>query len=103
RAGHRLALLQRAEARAEELSRLLLLRRTWSAFGTFETSGDVRFSNRPFGVKALSDYPPVRCRCRSRARASLRNRHQAAVVECPPYSALGVKQTRYAQIEVFRV
>ena len=37
---------------------------------------DVRFSNRPFGVKRFSDYPPVQCRCRSRARASLRNRHQ---------------------------
>jgi hypothetical protein len=28
------------------------------------------FSNRPVGVKLLSDYPPVRCRCQSRARAS---------------------------------
>ena len=38
-------------------------------------SSDVRFSNRPTEVKALSDYPPARCRCRSRARASLRTRH----------------------------
>src|SRR3984957_11652895 len=38
---------------------------------------DVRFSNRPFGVKRfLTEYPPPLCRCRSRARASLRNRHQ---------------------------
>ena len=37
---------------------------------------NVRFSNRPFGVKRFSDYPPPRYRCRSRARASLRNRHQ---------------------------
>ena len=35
----------------------------------------VRFSNRPAGGQALSDYPPVQCRCRSRARASLRTRH----------------------------
>ena len=35
------------------------------------------FSNRPFGVKRFSDYPPIQCRCRSRARASLRNRHKA--------------------------
>jgi len=31
-------------------------------------------SNRPFGVKQLSDYRPPQCRCLSRARASLRNR-----------------------------
>src|SRR5580658_7470805 len=38
---------------------------------------DVRFSNRPFGVKRfLTYYAPLRCRYRSRARASLRNRHQ---------------------------
>src|ERR1019366_5788147 len=44
---------------------------------------DVRFSNRPVGVKRfqaishyLSDDPLLQCRCRSRARASLRNRHQ---------------------------
>ena len=36
----------------------------------------VRFSNRPVGVKALTDYPPLQCRCRSRARASLRHRHE---------------------------
>ncbi len=35
-----------------------------------------RFSNRPFWVKRLSDYPPLQCRCLSRARASLRTRHQ---------------------------
>ena len=44
---------------------------------------NVRFSNRPVGVKRfqaishyLSDDPLLQCRCRSRARASLRNRHQ---------------------------
>src|SRR5271170_8073791 len=38
---------------------------------------NVRFSNRPFGVKRfLTDYPPLQRRCRSRARASLRNWHQ---------------------------
>jgi hypothetical protein len=35
----------------------------------------VRFSNRPVGSQALSDYPPSRYRGHSRAHASLRNRH----------------------------
>ena len=37
---------------------------------------DVRFSNRPLGVKRFQALHLLRCRCRSRARASLRNRHQ---------------------------
>ena len=36
---------------------------------------EVRFSNRPVGVKHFQCYPPLQCRCLSRARASLRNRH----------------------------
>jgi hypothetical protein len=39
-------------------------------------SCDVRFSNRPLGVKRFQALHLLRCRCRSRARASLRNRHQ---------------------------
>jgi hypothetical protein len=37
---------------------------------------DVRFSNRPFGVKRFQAVHDWRCRCHSRARASLRNRRQ---------------------------
>jgi hypothetical protein len=37
---------------------------------------DVRFSNRPFGVKHFQTILQCCGRCRSRARASLRNRHQ---------------------------
>jgi hypothetical protein len=33
--------------------------------GTELTSRDVRFSNRPFGGQALSDYPLLQCRCYS--------------------------------------
>jgi hypothetical protein len=40
------------------------------------SSHNVRFSNRPVGVKRVQTFPPLQCRCRSRARASLRNRHQ---------------------------
>jgi hypothetical protein len=36
---------------------------------------DVRFSNRPVGVKRFQTIHLQRCRCHSRARASLRNRH----------------------------
>src|SRR3974377_371440 len=37
---------------------------------------NVRFSNRPAGVKRFEAFPLLQCRCRSRARASLRTRHQ---------------------------
>jgi len=37
---------------------------------------NVRFSNRPAGVKRFQAFPLLQCRCRSRARASLRTRHQ---------------------------
>jgi hypothetical protein len=37
---------------------------------------DVRFSNRPVGVKRFQAIHHYKCRCRPRARASLRNRHQ---------------------------
>src|SRR5262249_312466 len=36
---------------------------------------DVRFSNRPSGVKRFQAIHQLQCRCRSRARASLRTRH----------------------------
>src|SRR3974390_796158 len=39
-------------------------------------SPNVRFSNRPAGVKRFQAFPLLKCRCRSRARASLRTRHQ---------------------------
>ena len=51
-----------------------------SESGPTRTFRDVRFSNRPFGVKrfrTIRDYPRLQCRCRSRARASLRNRPQS--------------------------
>jgi hypothetical protein len=47
-----------------------------SLHGPSATSADVRFSNRPLGVKRFQALHLLRCRCRSRARASLRNRHQ---------------------------
>src|SRR5215831_12156321 len=37
---------------------------------------DVRFSNRPSGVKRFQAIHQLQCRCRSRALASLRTRHQ---------------------------
>jgi hypothetical protein len=40
-------------------------------------SANVRFSNRPDGVKRFSDYPPVQCRCRSRSLLLQRNSYVA--------------------------
>jgi hypothetical protein len=37
---------------------------------------DVRFSNRPSGVKRFQAIHQLQCRCRSRALASLRTRHE---------------------------
>src|SRR5262249_28038965 len=53
----------------------------WSTFGVIVAhrgkfrAWNVRFSNRPVGVKRFQAVHDGGGRCRSRARASLRNRH----------------------------
>jgi hypothetical protein len=41
--------------------------RVWGKADNSPALQNVRFSNRPVGVKRFSDCPPVLCRCRSRA------------------------------------
>ena len=55
---------------------LCLLQRIQFALLAIGPILNVRFSNRPFGVKRFQTIHQLQCRCRSRARASLRNRHQ---------------------------
>src|SRR5262249_50016108 len=51
-------------------------RRDWHKADMPLVSLDVRFSNRPSGVKRFQAIHQLQCRCRSRALASLRTRHQ---------------------------